>query len=138
MATSWWIERRLSSSWISIFDTISTESRLLSLCWAHRRIRHTSSIDFRKPWLHGGSLLLSLCLNFKVLDRIRAAMTPRWSRAIVLAALFSDWLLVLISSKDDTYGRSLRGRHSGRLAVTYHEFTHNTQQQTSSRPLRPV
>jgi hypothetical protein len=38
--------------------------------------------------------------NFSILERMRAAMTPRWSKAIVLAALLSVWL-TFTSSKDD-------------------------------------
>lgn len=58
-------------------------------------MRHTSSNGIRDD--DSG-----IDLNLSVVVRIRAAMIPRWSRAIVLAALFSTWL-VLISSRDDTW-----------------------------------
>ena len=57
----------------------------------------TSSSGFN-PFLEPASFW-----NLSMLDRIRAAMTPRWSRAIVLAALLSVCELVLISSNDETW-----------------------------------
>lgn len=82
----------------------------------------------------------ALCLNLRMFDWMRAAMTPRWSRAIVLAALFSVWLLVLTSSKDDTYEGNIltyRNTHSTSVEGTHHEFAYNAQQQTRRRPFRP-
>jgi len=37
-----------------------------------------------------------------MLERIRAAMTPRWSNAMVFAALLSVWFDDFTSSSDET------------------------------------
>ena len=58
---------------------------------------HTSSRGFK-----GFFAEVSFC-TFKMLVLMRAAITPRWSNAMVLAALLSVWELVFTSSREDTY-----------------------------------
>jgi hypothetical protein len=62
---------------------------------------HTSSNGFNA--LNFELDALPTCWTFSMLDRIRAAMTPRWSREMVFAALLSVWLVDLTSSREETF-----------------------------------
>ena len=72
------------------------------------------------------------------LGRRRAAMTPRWSNAIVFAALFSLCVDVLMSSNEDTLVKCVNIR---KLKISknqpYHESDSYTENNSCGGPLRP-
>jgi hypothetical protein len=74
-----------------------------------------------------------------MLDRIRAAMTPRWSREMVFAALLSVWLVDLTSSREETFkGTRIKCLLQITRKASYHISAGEAEKKTSCRPLGPI